>query len=337
MKADPSSFDKTAAARAGPQGPGPAWVAGLRVRTAIAKFARKSPREKMQLVRTILLRQWRAARAVVLGQWQASRAAVLHQLAARGWEVDYRCSDRTAYIVGLFGTGRGYINELIQQNMGRRAKYFREDIRCHAGPTSMIYSGHTTMRHVSLHQSLPSVTMDILEAVQSRSADLIFIYRHPLDSLLTNWVYFRTLVRERRMISGISEIYRNSDDLSADLERNFSEFRTFAQGDPAFFTALPGPPFLSFAQFVEEMMLFLPVATLTLRLEDFMIDPRKEFLKIAAAISVDLDVSHLQIALPRSKPFGYLAVKKRVPQFRDYIAGLDAQTKERIQRLGYDL
>jgi hypothetical protein len=302
----------------------PAWFIWLRVRTVM--YAGHSPREKMD-----------RARAVVLGQWQANRAAVLHQLAARGCKVHYGGSDRTAYIVGLGGTARSYINELIQQNMGRRAKYFCDGIRCHAGPTSMIYSGHMTMRYVSLAQKPPSVTMHILEAVQSRSADLIFLYRHPLDSLLTMWVWCRTVIREHRGISGISDVYRNSDDLSSDLERNFSEFRAFAQGDPGFFTGLPSPLFLSFAQFVEETMLFLPVATLTLRLEDFMIDPRKEFLKIAAAMSVDLDTSHLQIAGPRSKPFGYLAVKERVPQFRDYIAGLDAQTKDRIQRLGYDL
>jgi hypothetical protein len=289
----------------------------------------------MRSVRNILLRR---TRSVVLHQWQANRAAVLHQLAGRGWEVEYGASDRTGYIVGLFGTGRLYISELVRQNMGRRAKYLRDNrIRCHAGPTSMIYTGHMTMRYVSLFQYPPSVTMHILEAVQSRSADLVFIYRHPLDSLLTNWVYWRTVIRERRTIGGISAVYRNSDDLSSDLERNFSEFRTFAQGDPAFFTGFPGPPFLSFAQFVEETMLFLSAAPLTLRLEDFMIDPRREFLKIAAALSVDLDASHLQIAPPRTKRFGYLAVKERAPQFRDYIAGLEAPTKERIQRLGYDL
>jgi hypothetical protein len=305
----------------------PAWFIWLRLRIAMGMYAGHSPRRKMH-----------RARAVVLGQWQANRAAVLHQLAARDCKVDYGGSDRTAYIVGLGGTARSYVCELIRQNMGRRAKYFCDHgIRCHAGPTSMIYSGHMTMRYVGLGQKPPSVTMRILEAVQSRSADLIFLYRHPLDSLLTNWVWWRTVIREHRLISGISGIYRNSDDLSSDLERNFSEFRAFAQGDPGFFTGLPNPPFLSFAQFVEETMLFLPVATLTLRLEDFMIDPLKEFLKIAAAMSVDLDTSHLQIARPRSKPFGYLAVKERVPQFHDYIAGLDAQTKDRIQRLGYDL
>jgi hypothetical protein len=56
--------------------------------------------------------------------------------------------------------------------------------------------------------------------------------------------------------------------------QNFFEFKAFAKGDPDFFSAIPGdPPFLSFPEFVEEIELFLQSATLTLRLEDFMIDP----------------------------------------------------------------
>ena len=38
---------------------------------------------------------------------------------------------KTAYVIGLFGTGRRYINELILQNIGERAKYFRDTIRFH--------------------------------------------------------------------------------------------------------------------------------------------------------------------------------------------------------------
>ena len=158
----------------------------------------------------------------------------------------------------------------------------------------MIYSGHATIRHVSRVQALPAVTSRILEAVRSGFADLIFVYRHPLDSLLTNWVWWRTYIRDNMMISGISQVYKNTDDLCADLEQNFSEFKAFAEGDPDFFAAVPGPRFLSFPEFVEETELYLQSATLTLRLEDFMIDPFKEFSKIVEVMSVDLDLSRLQ-------------------------------------------
>jgi hypothetical protein len=200
----------------------------------------------------------------------------------------------------------------------------------------MIYSGHATMKYVSRDQQPPAVMGSILEAVAAGFANSIFVYRHPLDSLLTNWIWWRTYFRDNRWISGISQVYRNTDDLSADLEDSFPEFEAFAEGDPAFFAAVPGPPFLSFREFVEETELHLQAAKLALRLEDFMIDPCGEFRKIAEVISVDLDLSRLCVASPRTKPYGYLAVKEKVSLFREFIDELDAETKSRIKRIGYD-
>jgi len=284
----------------------------MQVLQKLIGFARKSPGERAATVRHYL------------GDWD--------------WRVPRLGSDRTAYVIGLFGSGRWYTSELILRNLGKRAKYFRDEIRFHSGPTSMIYSGHATMRHVSRAQSSPEVTSSILESVRSGFADLIFIYRHPLDSVLTNWVWWRTYmnIRDDR-ISGISGLYKNADDLCADLEQNFSEFKAFAEGDPDFFAALPGRRFLSFPEFVEETALHLPSATLTLRLEDFMIDARKEFSRIVDVMSVDLDLSRLRVAPPRTEPYRYLAVKEKVPRFRNFINELDAATKGRIEKIGYEL
>jgi hypothetical protein len=199
----------------------------------------------------------------------------------------------------------------------------------------MIYSGHATVRHASRGQALPAVTSRILEAVRLGFADLIFIYRHPLDSLLSNWVWWRTVIRIEKGIACISQLYNNTGDLCADLEQNFSEFEAFAGGDPDFFAAAPGPRFLSFPEFVEETELFLQCATLALRLENFMMDPLKEFSKIAEVMSVDLDLSRLHVAPPTTKPYRFLAVKEKVPRFRDFINGLDAETRGRIERMGY--
>ena len=95
--------------------------------------------------------------------------------------------------------------------------------------------------------------------------------------------------------------------------------------------------FLSFAEFVEETELFIQSATLELRLEDFMIDPLKEFSKIVEVMAVNLDLSLLRVAPPRTKPYRYLDVKEKVPRFRDFINGLDAETKRRIEKIGYNL
>jgi hypothetical protein len=200
----------------------------------------------------------------------------------------------------------------------------------------MIYSGHATMKYVSRAQELPPVMSRILEAAGSGFANLIFVYRHPLDSLLTNWIWWRTYIRENRLISGISQVYKNTDDLCADLDRNYSDFKAFAEGDPDFFAGVPGPRFLSFAEFVEETELHFQSATLTLRLEDFIIDALKEFSKIVEVMSADLDLSRLCLTPPRTKPYGYLAVKDNVPRFKSFVDGLNAETRRRIERIGYN-
>jgi hypothetical protein len=284
----------------------------MQLRDRLIKFARRSPRAQLQV----------------------ARAKLRYRLLARLPKIPHVGNDRTLYVIGLFGTGRSYINELLVHNIGERAKYFKDEICFHPGPTSMIYSGHATIRHVSVLQHQPEVTNRILDAVRSGFADLIFIHRHPFDSLLTNWVWWRTYLRDRRMIKGTSEVYRSTDELCAGLEQDFAEFEAFAAGDPDFFRVLPGQRFLSFSEFVEETELHLQSAALTLRLEDFMIDPAKEFSKVAEVISVDLVLTSMGIAAPRTKPYGHLAVKEKVPRFRKFINDLDAETKRRIEKIG---
>jgi len=283
----------------------------------LSRFARKPPREQLRV----------------------ARAKIHYQLIERGWEVPHLGNDKTAYILGLYGSGRHYINELMLQNIGERSQYFREcpfHFRFHPGPTSMIYSGHTTMKYDCWGHLSPAVTSRIVETVKAGFADLLFIYRHPVDSLLTNWIWLRTFFRDKHMIAGISQLYGNTDDLCVALRQNFHEFKAFAQGGAAIFAAVP-PRFISFSEFVEEFELFLPAATLALRIEDCASDPSKEFLKIAKLMSVDGNLNLEKIAPPKTRPYRFLDVKKEVPEFRDFIDGLSPDTKSRIEKIGYKL
>jgi hypothetical protein len=284
----------------------------------LARFAKKPPREQLRI----------------------ARAKIDYQLIERGWKVPHLGNDKTVYILGLFGSGRHYLNDLMLQRTGRRAQYFREcsfHFRFHPGPTSMIYSGHSTMKYESWGHRPPAVTTRIVEAVKARYADMIFIYRHPLDSLLTNWVWMRTFDRHQHMVPGISQVYKNTDDLCAALEENFLEFKTFADGAPEFFTVRPSLRFMSFSEFVEELGLFLAPATLTLRIEDCASDPSKEFLKIAKLMALDVEFNLATIPPPDTTAYRFLQVKEKVPQFRDFIDGLNQETKARIEKIGYRL
>ena len=180
------------------------------------------------------------------------------------------------------------------------------------------------------------MTARVLEAVRSGFADLIFSYRHPLDSMLTNWFYW-CRGNPSKLPFFVSEGYKGTDALCADLERGFGEFKAFAAGDPRVFPQGGGARFLSFREFVEETEQFLQSATLSLRLEDFMVDPVKEFSKIVEVMSADLDLSRLRLAAPTTKPYRYLTVKENVAPFREFINELDAETKARIVKMGYEL
>jgi hypothetical protein len=304
---------------------------------ADALRASLSSARKPKWIRPSIREPFRVARAALLEQLEAVRASMRQRRRASGQALERPAPPRTTYVVGLFGTGRTYLSEALRRNIGRRSIYLKDGIRCQPGPTSMIYTGHCTMKYPSRNQSSPAVTSEILESVRARDADLIFLYRHPLDSLLTNWVWWRTYLRYHTIVNGISQVYSNKDDLCADLLQNFLEFKAFCAGDPAFFASSSGTRFLSFTEFVEESELFLDAATLTLRLEDFMGDPVKEFLKIGAVMSVELDASRLRIAPPKSQPYGYRTVMQKVPPFRQFIEDLDGPTRARIQRLGYGI
>jgi len=285
-----------------------------------------------QLVQRFL----RFARRTPSQQLRIIRAKFRYRLLTRLRKIPHVGKDRTAYVIGLFGTGRSYINELLIHNIGERRRYFRDNIRFHPSPTSMIYSGHATVKYISRAQDLPAQTSRILEAVRAGFADLIFVYRHPLDSLLTNWIWWRRYIGNNTMIRGVSEVYQDTDGLCADLEEKFFEFKAFADGDPDFYAGLAGPRFLSFSEFVEETELHLQSATLTLRLEDFAVDPFKEFSKIVKVMSANVDVNRSRLAPPRTKPYRYLAVREKVPRFRKFVDELDLETTRRIEKLGYN-
>src|ERR1700751_1446237 len=65
---------------------------------------------------------------IVLQRLEVARAALKHLLGACGWQMTAQGCDRTAYVIGLYGTGRHYINELIGAHLGRRAIYLIEGL-----------------------------------------------------------------------------------------------------------------------------------------------------------------------------------------------------------------
>ena len=204
----------------------------------------------------------------------------------------------------------------------------------------MIYSGHMTLRHVSTGLHPPEIGSRIVELVRSGAGKMIFIYRHPLDLLLTNWVWWRSNVRAGATGpehgAFISSSFKTLDALCKIVEQEWANFEAFAMGDPVFFADVPGACFLSFAEFVEESVLLFEQATLRLPFEAFMTNPYAAFVKVIDVISPEMHLSStLHIRRPQSKPGTHLVVMKSVPRFNKFVNSISPETKRLMLKLGY--
>jgi hypothetical protein len=279
-------------------------------------------------------------RASVIDRPQAFVTLARHRLTGSNPASGNVRSASTIYIVGLFGSGRMYLGDVICDHIGERAHDFRDELRYESTPTSMIYSGHMTLRYVSTGFNPPEFGNRIVASVRSGAGKMIFIYRHPLDSLLTNWVWWRSYVRATaggpEPGGFISNSFHRLDELCATIEREWASFEAFAMGDSAFFADLPGARFLSFAEFVEESVLLFEQATLRLPFEAFMTNPYAAFLKVIDVISPEMRLSYkMHIRRPRSHPGTHLFVMKNVPCFNEFVNSVNPETKRLMLKLGY--
>jgi len=302
----------------------------------VLKFARKPPRAQIAILRVYSA----VLQAYALDRSQAFVALAVHRLTRLNPFRGKVSSYSTIYVVGLFGSGRMYLGDVIRNHIGERAVYYRDELRHESTPTSMIYCGHMTLKHVSTGLNPPEFASRIVESVRSGAGRMIFIYRHPLDSLLTNWVWWRSNVRAGATGpehgAFISSSFKSLDALCEIVEQEWASFEAFAMGDPAFFADVPGACFLSFAEFVEESVLLFEQATLRLPFEAFMTNPYAAFVKVIDVISPEMRLSCTShIARPQSKPGTHLFVMKSVPRFNEFVNGIGTETKRLMLKLGY--
>ena len=279
-------------------------------------------------------------RASVIDRPQAFVTSARHRLTGSNPASGNVRSASTIYIVGLFGSGRMYLGDVICDHIGERAHDFRDELRYESTPTSMIYSGHMTLRYVSTGFNPPEFGNRIVASVRSGAGKMIFIYRHPLDSLLTNWVWWRSHVRagagRQEQGAVISNSFRSLNALCETVEREWASFEAFAMGDPAFFAELPGARFLSFAEYVEESVLLFEQATLPLQLEGFTTNPYAAFLRVIDVISPGTRLNcTMYIRRPESKPGTHLFVMKNVPRFNEFVNRISPETRRLMLKLGY--
>ena len=307
------------------------------------RFARKPPRAQIAILQAYAINRTQGfvgRTQTFIDRTQAFVTLALDRLAGLKPFRSKVSSISTIYIVGLFGSGRLYLGDAICKHIGERALHFRDELRHESTPTSMIYSGHMTLRYVSRGLNPPEFANRIVESVRSGAGKMIFIYRHPLDSLLTNWVWWRSYLRAGAIATEhgafISSSFQNLDTLCEIVEQEWASFEAFASGDPAFFADLPGARFLSFAEFVEESVLLFEQATLRLPFEAFMTNPYAALVKVINVISPEMRLSFsVHIRRPQSKPGTHLFVMKGVPRFNEFVNSISPETRRLMLKLGY--
>jgi len=271
----------------------------------------------------------------IIDRTQAFEAATLRWLTRGRFYRSNADTTLTVYIVGLFGSGRTYVSSIIENHFYERALDFRDELKHESTPASMIYSGRMTLKYPSSEQNSPDVGNRIVQLVSSGTARLIFIYRHPLDSLLANWVWWRSFLFRRDRGVSISSSFQSLQQLSEFVDREWGSLEAFALGDASFYGS-SGYRFLSLSEFVEESVLLFERATLNVRFEELAVNPYRAFVRLADVISPEMHVRpSLHIQRPNAKPGAYSFVMKTVPRFEAFVNRLSPETKLLMMKLGY--
>jgi hypothetical protein len=251
---------------------------------------------------------------------------------------------KPTYIVGLYGTGRSYINSLIMNSGLDIAYYFRNGLYQYFGTVPAIFSGHTNLIYEGgvFLEHPASFGRALLDRAAARLINLIFIYRHPLESLLTNWVWFRHFHQFKKMTSGIEDVYKSKEDFHRDLNDNIYEFSLFCGGSKDFGRITAGKEvtltFLSLLEFIDETEAFIGNPNVhCFRFEEFGSNAVGEVTRLISIMAPDLTPKFDNVTVPRSLPGRYESSKENSPSFRALMKTLPTEIAKRIIAMGYSV
>jgi len=274
--------------------------------------------------------------------WEAARKrSIIAPPALSSMLINYPAHRRPTYITGLFGTGRFYLHNVILNSDLEIAYFFRRGgLYNYHGTVPYIFSGHATLMYDYERAGFtpPAFGRALLERAAAGLINVIFIYRHPLDSLLSNWIWWRRWA----MTSGIAESYKSEEEFHRDLNDNFYEFSLFCGGSKDFTRIVEGtdakPTFMSLLEFVHETELFLSSPNVhCFRFEDFKTDAVREFKRLVSILAPDLTPKSDNVPLPKSLANRYELAKENVSPFGAFMASLPRDVTKRINALGYSV
>lgn len=247
---------------------------------------------------------------------------------------------RPTYLTGLFGTGRAYVAGLLLNSKGSLAYCYRKSWLYYSGPFPLIQTYHATTLHVVAGCMPPDFGNAIVDLAESRLANLIVVIRHPLDALISNWIWWREFSERKLLIRGIIEIEKDGKNFCEILNQNFDDFVLFATSAVDFVLAHPGMghQFLSFEEFLDETLAYIRSPNVHIfRLEDFLVDLRGQHRRLLEIVAPDYCESYATPPLPLVTSSRYKAALENVPRFKHWLDSLPAVVLKKIKEIGYVL
>ena len=263
--------------------------------------------------------------------------------------VHYPRVRKPAFINDIGPAGRTYLNGLILNSGLDIAYYLRfSDPGTRGAPYSgavpVIFTGHTTAIYEGHYKS--SFGRALLDLAAGHLINLIFLYRHPLNSFVSQWAFQHNLSLGKMPAFGISDLYESIEDFYRDLNDNIYEFSLFCGGSKDFIRITQGPAVrtaggtagLSLLEFIHETEAFISNPNVhCFRFEDFVRGPAAEFKRFISIVAPDLTPKFDNVPLPRAVSSRYQSAKENVSSFRALISSLPTEITKRIEAMGYSM
>lgn len=234
---------------------------------------------------------------------------------------------KNTLILSLYGGGRTYLDYLSRHAFGN---YYCEGMILGVPSlTPVVRSGHMWGLRDRFEARGPTHTEKVLESYKKREINIIMIYRHPLDSLITNFVWFFDFSYRRVVTNRFDSI----EELRAFLHANLSAFKVFVENGKT----PSGVIWVRFKDFLDELIYFRGKIDCQFRYENFFDDKHQELERFYCSLGANKqELSFSKIALPRSHPFRYRAlIGGRSDRLAHYLLDIEAYFGGELGSLGY--
>ena len=192
-------------------------------------------------------------------------------------------------IIGLLGSGRTLLNNILDKSISYQ--FLKHEGLENCGFKSripMIYSGHATLKTVSSFQKNPDFSKKkLIEPLANGCHQMIFMLRHPLDSLFSNYFWWQHCILINSAHSlGISSVYRGLDEFIEKIESDIVSFCHFVETGEITKNNNGFGKFLSLNEFIYETFLWSQVPSMNVfKFEDFLDDYLGQIEKLEILLS----------------------------------------------------